>query len=289
MTDSDSNNVIPRLGEPLPDDVVELIVDELQDDKTTLIACSLASSCFSAPCRKHLFSNIHLDQERHERIEDLFSIFTSIPRISIYVRSLTLVLHHKHEPDGTTLSKLLSTLSHLRRLSIGQKSAEDRVSWVDLSPKLRSALLGLLWSDPLLEAKIAYFDNFPLWTLCGRSSLTELCLVDVFPSKTSSDDDAPKNIRINTPPMGVHSLSIDLSHSTCQSHHTLILEIPRIACLSSLCVLSVNLFCTTQVREECHRWLDECSKGLQYHFPVECCNISKYHLDMFVSLRWSLS
>jgi hypothetical protein len=273
---TDSVNVKHRLGEPLPPELIKLVVDELQDDKGTLIACSLASSCFSASCREHLFSKIDLDQNQRQRIQDLLSIFTSTPRLSFYVRSLTLIFHHGHDPDEiqTTLPKLLSMFSCLRDLSFGQKSVSTRVSWTHLSPKLRSAIFGLLWSDTLSEAKIAYLNDFPLWALCGRSSLAELRLVDVFPPQECSDNHASIK-RVTVPPIGVHSLTITLSHDTFRSHHSLLLECQRIVCPSSLRILKVNLFCTRVIQDEFHQWSNRCSKQMDYHFPTECCNASQ--------------
>ena len=268
------------LGEPLPPELIKAIVDELQDDQATLIACSLASSYFSAPCREYLFSKIHLYQDEQQRIKDLLSIFMSNPSLGIHVRSLTLTLHHDHDPDETTLPSLLSMFSRLRQLSFGQRSSNSRVSWAHLTSKLRSAIFGLLWSDTLLEAKIAYFINFPLWALCGRSSLAKLRIVDVFPPRDGNDAD---NSQIIVPPLGVHSLDITLSHDTFRSHHSLLLEMQRIICPSSLRVLEISLFCTTQVQDECHKWVKDCSKQMDYHLPTQCCNASTYPLAKLIS------
>ena len=268
---NDSTDVNGWLGDPLPPELIKVIVDELHDDQATLIACSLASSYFSAPCRQHLFSKIHLDQDQQQRIQDLLSILTTNPRLSINVRSLTLILHH--DPDETILPKLLSMFPCLHHLSFGQRSVSSRVSWAHLPSKLRSAIFGLLWLDSLLEARIAYFTNFPLWVLCGRSSLAKLRLEDVFPSRDDSDNDAKKP-QIIVPPLDVHSLSIALSHDTFRSHHSLLLEMQQIICPSSLRVLEISLFCTTQIQGECNKWVKDCSKQMDYHFPTECCNAS---------------
>jgi len=159
--------------------------------------------------------------------------------------------------------------SCLRQLSL---SVGSRVTWAHFTSQLRSAIFGLLWSDTLSEARIAYFTNFPLWALCGRSSLAKLRLVDVFPPRDGASDNDVDDSQIIVLPLGVHSLNISLSHDTFRSHHSLLLEMQRILCPSSLRVLEINLFCTTQVQDECHKWVKDCSKQVDYHLPTECCN-----------------
>jgi hypothetical protein len=101
----------------LPQELIEMIIDFLFDDKQTLKACSLASRAFLAASRLHLFAHIHLeeDTDNHPRFAQFLSFVGSSSSIVTFVRSLRVELIGRSTHYDM---RNLHTLPQLKSLSV---------------------------------------------------------------------------------------------------------------------------------------------------------------------------
>ncbi|PBK70496.1 hypothetical protein ARMSODRAFT_955999 [Armillaria solidipes] len=75
-------------GFPLPQELTDMIIDELEEDISSLLACSLACRSFLSPSRRRIFSGIAFDNA--DDIRGFHAICTESPEISYCVKRLYL-------------------------------------------------------------------------------------------------------------------------------------------------------------------------------------------------------
>ncbi|KAK7042560.1 hypothetical protein R3P38DRAFT_2891201 [Favolaschia claudopus] len=173
-----------------PQELVDIIVDELHDDIPTLKACALTAPTFVASARIHIFRKIELTppttkldgrpSSSSTQCQKLLKLLTTRPHIASLIKELCLVLAGKScdvdfdrrrypriggaaqgshwVVDATRTLSLILPLLDLKRICLvenvaiyGAHMATRRLRWNDMGRSLRSALEGIL-SSPRLEA-----------------------------------------------------------------------------------------------------------------------------------------
>ncbi|KAK0498026.1 hypothetical protein EDD18DRAFT_1461963 [Armillaria luteobubalina] len=111
-------------GFPLPQELTDMIIDELEEDVSSLLACSLACRSFLSSSRRRIFSGIAFDNA--EDIRGFHAICTESPEISHCVKRLYL---QKTSSWSVTADEhfvpVIKTLVNLESLSLENMSFRD--------------------------------------------------------------------------------------------------------------------------------------------------------------------
>ncbi|PBK66776.1 hypothetical protein ARMSODRAFT_343861 [Armillaria solidipes] len=138
----------------LPQELVDLIMDELQDDQSTLIACSLASRSFYHPSRRYIFRQISLGPNS---VDAFNTIIAASPDIPSHVHELSIKRGMRMHKDWAVYSDVLPDIitkcTNLRRLHL------SKILWRKAPvPTLRSALENT--NVTFLDIKSCRFTNY---------------------------------------------------------------------------------------------------------------------------------
>ncbi|KAJ7108639.1 hypothetical protein C8R44DRAFT_294536 [Mycena epipterygia] len=143
----------------LPQELFDIIVQQIGDDSNTLSACLLTCSGLAAPARARIFSTVRLTppalrSRTTTRCQKFYSLVTSNPHLALLVKDLQIVEGNDRDFESgavwvvkasRTLSLILPLLS-LKRLSI---QANPKLEWERLSRSFRAALKDVLCSPQL--------------------------------------------------------------------------------------------------------------------------------------------
>ncbi|PBK91862.1 hypothetical protein ARMGADRAFT_189832 [Armillaria gallica] len=138
----------------LPQELVDLIMDGLQDDQSTLIACSLASRSFYHPSRRYIFRQISLGPNS---VDSFNTIIVASPDIPSHVHELSIQRGTRMHKDWAVYSDVLPDIiakcTNLRRLHL------SKIIWRKAPvPTLRSALENTNLTS--LDIKSCRFTNY---------------------------------------------------------------------------------------------------------------------------------
>lgn len=151
---------------PIPQEVINLIIDEACDDKPTLIACSLVSSAFIPGSRRHIFSTITFTcgQTAYPRYEQFHALSVSNHDLPAYIRELYIkdlcydfdgpIDWNNEENTDTSMSILLpailpAILKSLKNLRSLDLSSTGFLRWDLLDAQQQNMFLELIASVPL--------------------------------------------------------------------------------------------------------------------------------------------
>ncbi|KAJ7111339.1 hypothetical protein C8R44DRAFT_257652 [Mycena epipterygia] len=150
----------------LPQELVDLIVDNFRDDMPSLKSCSLAARTFSGSVRAHIFRTVEITPpvpgKPHSPCQQLYKLLTSTPHVAPLIDELHIVLDLVEQQVpwimiGRTLSLVLPLLD-LKRISIVENgsagwNAGGRFSmdWNKLGRTLKAALTDV-FSSPRLQS-----------------------------------------------------------------------------------------------------------------------------------------
>jgi len=255
----------------VPQDIIETIIDELQDDLRTLTTCTLVSHTFRPQSQKHIFSRIALLVYRNRRIQQINDILSIHPELALYVRHLRISLGRT--PDHT-LARTVRMLTQIRSLHFGWLGSS--VGWEKYSVDVKSAILDLFYLPSLAKISISKFKLFPCISALGNSyQLRTLELFDAFPPvediNDQSDPTALDNSQLVEKDMRLDSLRLEFSfffHFSAEtSAHTALLRIlikpyvfPGIARLRKL---DVGWLTTPEEVKLCQKLLEVTTDSLQ--------------------------
>ncbi|KAJ7178175.1 hypothetical protein C8R46DRAFT_1076042 [Mycena filopes] len=167
---------------PVPQELIDIIVDNLHDDIPSLKSCALTARAFVGSAQIHIFHRVEINPPRDRNsasptpCQKLYNLLVSSPHIAPLVTDLSVVLvgsetsfecdaHGLYLNDrqvtwimtGRTLALVLPLLN-LKRISIVENGPADWNSWGEftmrwniLPRQLRSALTDV-FSSPRLEA-----------------------------------------------------------------------------------------------------------------------------------------
>lgn len=130
----------------LYNELVDMVIDHLHDDKSALTSCSLVSRSWVYSSQFHLFENMHLPSvTTDDGVEAFMRLVDSCPRIGYYVR--TLRVDGEPNKHGSASGKNVLTPRHMS-------------FFTERLPALRELLLiGVLWDSP--RAGADYLASFP--------------------------------------------------------------------------------------------------------------------------------
>lgn len=193
----------------VPQDIIETIIDEFQDDTKALQACALVSSAFCARSQNHIYSRMKLNIYEGARIIQLSNTLSIHPHIALYVRHLTIVMDGYNYPES--FLGIIRMFTHIQSLKFGLASEE----WDRFPGELTSAILDLLSFPRLRDLSISDLDNFPYLNAFRRCSRLEvLKLDDVYPPDTDEDTDTETSAGHST-----DHTSDDQSNDPIPIHH----------------------------------------------------------------------
>jgi hypothetical protein len=167
----------------LPQELIDIIIDHLHDDTTTLIACSTTCYSLLPTCSLHLFRHVTLGRRTQlapsQFLPHFLAVLDESPRICSHVQkfTLTMPLHHRrrlqrrNESCATDLRMLRDVLVRLvclrtvemQFVQILPLPEGDRLPPL-LHSRLEKVLLGTLHSapgpqDPSLQSLLSLFSG----------------------------------------------------------------------------------------------------------------------------------
>ncbi|KAF8217639.1 hypothetical protein K438DRAFT_2006701 [Mycena galopus ATCC 62051] len=167
----------------LPQELVDIIVDNIYDDIPSLMYCSMAARTFVNRTRTHLFKKIQINppgDPPFSSCQKFYQLLSSSPHIAPLVEDLCIVTVFSATPGSSwimadpTLSLVLPLLN-LKRISLIENasrgwtdSGKYSMNWSKMEPSLRSALTSV-FSSPRLEA--VHLRGIVIDSLCQLLSL----------------------------------------------------------------------------------------------------------------------
>lgn len=153
----------------IPEDIVNIILDELSDsddDRSTLLACSVVARSFVAPSQSRLFRHVGVSSFQ-ERCRKLHALLTQSPHIAGHIRILALEadwsLAMSRKPESRTwifdepaLVPLLGMLPNLKALYLNPQHKAATLEWEEFPINLQASLLRLLQSPDLIKLELEY-------------------------------------------------------------------------------------------------------------------------------------
>ncbi|RDB15525.1 hypothetical protein Hypma_004265 [Hypsizygus marmoreus] len=166
----------------LPNEVIHIIIDQLQDEESYLKMCSLVSKQFVSRAQKHLFCTIELlfpQRFTHHPARALLDIFDINPSLARHVENLDIVDYFEgvwdsrrqeyHKMVDEILPRLFRHFLCLRSFSLvgapaltRSVTSTDRKHLHDLSPHLMSALFQMFRSNKVTDIALESITNFPM-------------------------------------------------------------------------------------------------------------------------------
>ncbi|KAK0221464.1 hypothetical protein IW262DRAFT_902190 [Armillaria fumosa] len=197
----------------LPNEVIDAIVDENQDDRAALRACSLINHSWTYSSQRHIFSRVSFNNKRtndfgqrhgQRSIEQFYTLICAHPSIATFVKAVDV------SPllDAQLLSRTLEKLTELENISIDLCGFH----WDELSLYLRDILIDTLRflrisNLELREGQFLHCEDL-LALLGGSSHLKRLTLVGVSCSNFSDSQLRAENV--NGLALQLKSLAISL-------------------------------------------------------------------------------
>ncbi|KAJ6567957.1 hypothetical protein DFH09DRAFT_1080871 [Mycena vulgaris] len=142
----------------LPQELVDAVVHEVEDKKS-LRACALASSCFLETSQRILFRSLKLNN--HPTATGAWSTrLSESPHIAAYITNLSLLLSIRYTspPEVQSLTDLLGKLINIRRCTL---AGEPSSRWAVLAP-VATSVVHFIQQQPLVELHILWLRGIPL-------------------------------------------------------------------------------------------------------------------------------
>lgn len=179
-------SVMP-LSSQIPQDIIDIIIDELKDDDHTLKSCATVSHSFLQPSRRNLFYAIYIrDVHTLAQMKRLRDILSAESGISLFVRELNVVVCDDDADEESfvswlandeALADVLRMVPRLQSLSWRVESCSTLLDWEHgLSDALRSALVDLFQSPCLSTVRIFNIHHFPLSVIGAFTHVKKLIL-----------------------------------------------------------------------------------------------------------------
>ncbi|KAJ7168352.1 hypothetical protein C8R43DRAFT_984087 [Mycena crocata] len=186
---------------PLPQELIDIIIDAIQDDRASLKTCSYVSFPFKKSSQRHLFSHITLLPPRSARrptqCQKLHEILLETPHLASYSTSLEILEGYQPSVSGVSVKlpwvtsesalELVLPLLPLRRFSLFCSWPGSLLS-LALPATLRTTLYDVIKSDTLTSLTLGRIIFKPAdfhFFLTGCTGLKELALFAVSVHSTS--------------------------------------------------------------------------------------------------------
>ncbi|KAF9466180.1 hypothetical protein BDZ94DRAFT_252098 [Collybia nuda] len=176
---------------PLPQEIIDSIVEGLRDDKNALQRCALVSRHhFLRPARRHLFSAIKLYKPLH--CQRLLLVLRSNPEIGHFIRHVIISnVQLLVQREEITVVNILTFFPYLQSLALSY------IFWDTLSTELTSILYSLFRSPHLKRLSFIGVHDFPLEDLGSLTQLESLYLsaMDGMRQRSYPEAPSPENIK----------------------------------------------------------------------------------------------
>lgn len=204
-------------GFPFPQELVDLIVDCLEDDMSSLEGCSLTSRAFLASSRRYQFYEIELTgipppyrtrSQKQTLCDKFLALITKSPHIALLVKDLTILeggapwLANRRSP----LPLVLRRLVNLEHVSIGDPAGRF-MDWSLIPHRVRESLSDILHSPKIQSVTLTLIEELPhptkLFPAIDGSSLKEINLMGV-----TLEDEVQNSVHLPTPSFPLESLKL---------------------------------------------------------------------------------
>jgi len=201
----------------LPQELIDCIIDELgfykgvsdPECRQALMACSLASSSFLTPSRKHLFAKVRLKEghsEKDERLLGLARILVEdskinfmgrhIPPLALHIRTLSIILsptpanqnlmhgqktlRRKPPSDIPEILESLIARSPIASFSLEFPNANLR-DWKCVDELLKAGVESLCKLPSITSLQFQRIQGLPMTLITGCPNLKRLSLHSIYP------------------------------------------------------------------------------------------------------------
>ncbi|KAF5340766.1 hypothetical protein D9611_007523 [Ephemerocybe angulata] len=184
---------------PLPQEIVDAIVDQLEDDQASLAVAGLISRHWYQPTRERLFRHIKLgDRQPQSRCRLLLQLMQQGPSLASYMKELTLVedpsvySHSAHESwlqlssYTVKLLPLLSSVTHLRIM------CHYRLNWSILPTTLQAELYDMMARPSTTRLSLSKVHEIDFTRIAQCRNLEHLSL-----NRVSGPPHSPTGVDVN--------------------------------------------------------------------------------------------
>lgn len=211
---------------PLPNELVESILEHLYLDKDTLLSCALVAGAWVPASQRGIFRTIVLrppnalstrydDTKTQSYLNSLTRLITfshSKPRLATYVRCLIL-----HDFDHVSKEVHISAAFIIQRLSAVNELSFDLVNWTLLSPSLKEALTNLVRAPSMTRLSLCKFSTREFSEL--GSLLSQAIHVKTLRVLESTPQSPVCNITALSPPRSIKLDDLLLQIESPELHH----------------------------------------------------------------------
>jgi len=205
----------------LPQELVDCIIDELGSHKgvsdpecrRALMACSLASSSFLTPSRKHLFAKVQLKESHNEKDERLLALARildarvednkinfmgrHIPPLASHIRTLSIILsptpanrnlmhgkktlRRKPPPDIPAILEYLIARSPIASFSLEVPNTSNLRGWKFVDKLLKAGIESLCKLPSITALQFQRIQGLPTTLITGCPNLKALSFRSIYP------------------------------------------------------------------------------------------------------------
>jgi len=133
----------PATMTTVPQEIIDIIIGFLAEDRASLLTCSLVGNRFRSPTRTHLFSNIEVNSR--QRFQGLLELSTTSITAFSSVRTISV-----REVDAWVIPEILPSLLSLPLLAPFPHVEDFRIDGLTLPGHIREEALTML-ATPLLH------------------------------------------------------------------------------------------------------------------------------------------
>ena len=187
--------VRPCIMVTIPQDIIYNIVEAISDDRRSLKKCALVSSSFLLPCRKYLFSELRLRDDR--ACQRLHQFLVENPVVQSFVKSIAIQpLSHSSSSEWNCIpfiDILRLSFCCLKSFSINMstllKPYQYPLDWNnDFSSELKDALSTVIHSSTLKTLSLNKVSVPAMLFLGINLTKLELTILGFFPPNKSDDE-----------------------------------------------------------------------------------------------------
>ena len=176
----------------IPQDIIDSVIAAVGDDTRSLKQCSLVSSSFLLPSRKHLFSKISITN--YKTCQGIQQFLVQNPVIQTFVRAITWHIVRKWINSPSLLAILRLPFCCLESFSIVSRDYGDMMlnlsedwppepwDWNFSSSEMKDALSNIMLSSPIKILSLEGITNIPTTFFLHITHLTTLKLHSLAPS-----------------------------------------------------------------------------------------------------------
>ena len=180
----------------IPQDIIDSVIAAVGDDTQLLKQCSLVSTSFLLPSRKHLFSRITIKND--ETFQEFHQFFVQNPVVQTFVRAIAWHITPERKNDTSLLAILRLPFCCLESFSIASRDEDDGdgdmifmisedwwpglLDWNSFSGELKDALSNIILSSSLKTLSFEGITNIPTTLLLDIAHLTTLELISLTPN-----------------------------------------------------------------------------------------------------------